>query len=105
LPTPTGPIRRSCCFFWRKWRDVQALYPAPATTCPPGTRLEVRGDGALVKLYKKGELVKVHPRQTGGGRATDSDDYPKAVARRLGDCLGQPRGGTASLLPSDDIFC
>lgn len=69
------------------WREVtvhpdhhvsfmQALYSAPVTTCPPGTKLEVRGDGALVKLYKKGELVKVHPRQRRGGRATDPDDYP-----------------------------
>ena len=56
---------------------IQALYSAPATTCPPGTKLEVRGDGSLVRLYKKGELVKVHPRQARGGRATDPDDYPQ----------------------------
>lgn len=54
----------------------QALYSAPATTCPPGTKLEVRGDRGLVKLYSRGELVKVHPRQHRGGRATDPDDYP-----------------------------
>jgi hypothetical protein len=33
----------------------QALYSAPATTCPPGTKLEVRGDRTLVRLYKKGK--------------------------------------------------
>jgi transposase len=54
----------------------QALYSAPSTTCPPGTKLEVRGDRGLVKLYRKGELVKVHPRQHRGGRSTDPDDYP-----------------------------
>jgi transposase len=54
----------------------QALYSAPSATCPPGTKLEVRGDRALVKLYKKGELVKVHPRQPRGARVTDPDDYP-----------------------------
>jgi transposase len=54
----------------------QALYSAPASTCPPGTKLEARGDRGLLKLYKKGELVKVHPRQHRGGRATDPDDYP-----------------------------
>lgn len=54
----------------------QALYSAPTTSCPPGTKLEVRGDSGLVKLYRKGELVKVHPRQHRGGRATDPDDYP-----------------------------
>lgn len=88
------------------WREVtvhpdhhvsffQALYSVPATTCPPGTRLEVRGDGALVKLYKKGELVKVHPRQARGGRATDPDDYPQektAYAMRAPDRVVQRAG-------------
>ena len=55
----------------------QALYSALSTTCPPGTKLEVRGDRGLVKLYKKGELLKVHPRQPRGARATDPDDYPR----------------------------
>lgn len=54
----------------------QALYSVPSSTCPPGTKLEVRGDRGLVKLYRRGELVKVHPRQPRGGRATDPDDYP-----------------------------
>jgi transposase len=53
-----------------------ALYSAPFATCPPGTTLEVRADPALVKLYRRGELVKVHPRQPRGGRVTDPDDYP-----------------------------
>jgi transposase len=67
-----------------------ALYSAPSTTCPPGTRLEVRSDRALVKLYRRGELVKVHPRQGQGGRATDPDDYPQertAYALRAPDRL------------------
>jgi transposase len=70
-----------------QWREVtvhpdhhvqfeQALYSAPVATCPPGTKLEVRGDQQLVKLYKKGELAKVHPRQPRGARATDPEDYP-----------------------------
>jgi hypothetical protein len=53
-----------------------ALYSAPSTNCPPDTRLEARCDRALVKLYRRGELVKVQPRQPKGGRATDPDDYP-----------------------------
>ena len=66
------------------------LYSAPVTTCPPGTRLEVRGDQSLVKLYRRGELVKVHPRQAPGGRSTDPDDYPRertAYALRAPDRL------------------
>jgi hypothetical protein len=53
-----------------------ALYSAPSTTCPPGTKLEIRGDSKLVRLYRRGELVKVHPRQPRGGRSTDPGDYP-----------------------------
>src|SRR5205814_3015043 len=41
-----------------------------------GTKLEVRGDGKLVKLYRRGVLVKVHALQAKGGRATDAKDYP-----------------------------
>jgi hypothetical protein len=69
------------------WKDVTvhpdhhvsvqyALYSAPSTICPPGTELEARCDRDLVKLYKAGALVKVHPRKAKGGRSTDPDDYP-----------------------------
>ena len=53
-----------------------ALYSAPTSTCPPGTRLEVRGDRALVTLYRRGVLVTSHFRQPRGGRATDPSHYP-----------------------------
>ena len=39
-------------------------------------QLEVRGDRDLVRLYRRGALVKVHPRRRRGERATDPDDYP-----------------------------
>jgi predicted RNA polymerase sigma factor len=39
-----------------------ALYSTPSTTCPPGTKLEARCDRELVKLYRAGALVKLHPR-------------------------------------------
>jgi len=54
----------------------QALYSVPAQTCSPGTKVEVRGDSSLVRIYRRGELVKVHGRQSRGGRATDPEDYP-----------------------------
>lgn len=53
-----------------------AIYSAPDSTCPPGTELEVRGDSKLVRLYRRGALVKVHPRKPRGGRSTDPKDYP-----------------------------
>ena len=65
-----------------------ALYSAPSTTCPPGTKLEARCDRALVKLYRAGELVKVHPRKPKGGRSTDATTTrqsapPTPCARRI----------------------
>jgi hypothetical protein len=83
------------------WKDVKvhpdhhvnvqyALYSAPSTTCPPGTKLEARCDREMVKLYKAGALVKVHPRKLKGGRSTDPDDYPAertAYAMRAPDRL------------------
>ena len=72
------------------WRDVTvhpdhhiayryAIYSAPDSSCPPGTKLEVRGDSKLVRLYKRGVLVKIHPRKPRGGRSTDPDDYPSEL--------------------------
>lgn len=53
-----------------------ALYSVPTLSCPPGTRVEVRGDRTMVKIYHMGTLVKEHVRQSKGGRATDANDYP-----------------------------
>jgi len=53
-----------------------ALYSVPSATCPPGTKLEVRGDSKLVKFFHRGLLIKTHPRQCRGGRSTDQADYP-----------------------------
>jgi hypothetical protein len=85
-----------------------AIYSAPAISCPPGTELEVRGDKELVRLYKRGELVKVHPRQSRGGRSTDTDDYPQELnaytlrspnyLRRKGAELGEAVGAFADKL-------
>jgi transposase len=41
-----------------------------------GARVEVRGDSRLVRIYHRGELIKVHPPQPPGGRSTDYTDYP-----------------------------
>lgn len=53
-----------------------SLYSAPYISCPPGTKLEVRGDSKTVRLYRRGVLAKVHPRQPRGDRSTDPGDYP-----------------------------
>ena len=43
-----------------------------------GRTLRARRDSSTVKLYLKGELVKVHPRKPPGSRSTDPADMPTA---------------------------
>jgi transposase len=78
----------------------RALYSAPKDYI--GQCLDARADSALVKLFHRGQLVKVHPRQRPGGRWTDPDDLPAdkvgyamrdldrlvAAARRHGEDVG-----------------
>ena len=102
-----------------EWRDAvvhrdhhvyyrYAIYSAPDATCPPGTKVEVRGDLKLVKLYRHGKLLKVHPRQPRGGRSTDPEDYPRELTpytlrspdylRKLSAQLGESVGEFADKL-------
>jgi hypothetical protein len=90
-----------------------AIYSAPSSTCPPGTKLAVRGDSKLVQLYKRGELVKVHPRKPRGGRSTDPEDYPPELTaytlrspnylRRQSAELGEAIGAFADKLLSGPL--
>lgn len=78
-----------------------ALYSVPTQYL--GARVEVRGDSRLVRIYLRGEVIKVHAPQRPGGRATDYTDYPaerapyamrvpEACCRRaddLGPAVGQ----------------
>jgi len=41
-----------------------------------GQEVSVRADAALVKIFWRGTLVKVHPRMARGRRSTDRDDLP-----------------------------
>jgi transposase len=52
----------------------KALYSAPHRLI--GQHLKARRDSSTVKLYFRGELVKVHPRMAPGQRSTDPADYP-----------------------------
>jgi transposase len=56
----------------------KALYSAPNAYL--GEHLDVRADSALVKLFHRGQLVKVHPRQQPGGRVSDPQDLPEHKA-------------------------
>jgi transposase len=56
----------------------KALYSIPKVYI--GQFVDVRADSALVKVFWRGQLVKVHPRQRPGGRWTDPDDLPEHTA-------------------------
>jgi transposase len=53
---------------------ARALYSVPGELI--GRRLVARADSSTVKLYHRGQLIKVHPRQPPGHRHTDPADLP-----------------------------
>ncbi len=53
---------------------ARSLYSVPGSLI--GRRVEVRADRCLVRIFHRGQLVKVHPRQPPGGRSTDPADLP-----------------------------
>jgi hypothetical protein len=56
----------------------KALYSVPGELV--GRRLDARVDAATVKLYWRGELIKVHPVVAPGRRHTDPADLPAEVS-------------------------
>jgi transposase len=56
---------------------AKALYSVPGNLI--GRHLDARADKDLVKLFFRGQLVKVHPRQAPGGRSTDPADLPQGT--------------------------
>lgn len=52
----------------------KSLYSLPTKYI--GKKVYVKGNSALVKIYYKDELIKVHRRIAEGQRSTDYDDYP-----------------------------
>lgn len=52
----------------------KALYSAPHEFI--GRHVKARRDSRSVKLYFRGELIKVHPRMAPGQRSTDPADFP-----------------------------
>jgi hypothetical protein len=52
----------------------KSLYSVPGNLI--GQHVQVRADRSLVRVFARGQLVKVHPRQQVGKRSTDPDDLP-----------------------------
>ena len=55
-------------------RAQNAFYSVPHALI--GQRVSVRADGTLVKIYHRGQVVRTHPQQPAGGRASDPADFP-----------------------------
>jgi hypothetical protein len=53
---------------------ARSLYSVPGALI--GARVQVRADRTLVRIFHRGQLIKVHPRQPPGRRSTDPDDLP-----------------------------
>lgn len=58
-------------------RFKNSLYSLPTRYISKS--VDVRGDSALVKIYHKGSLIKVHKTVEAGKRSTDFDDYPEEL--------------------------
>jgi len=66
---------------------AKSLYSLPQEWS--GQYLDARADGELVKLYAGGALVKTHPRQPPGDRATDRAGYAmRDLTALIGTCAG-----------------
>lgn len=52
----------------------RALYSIPGDLI--GATVDVRADSQLVRVFYRGTLIKIHPRQAPGGRVTDAEDLP-----------------------------
>lgn len=78
-PAPTGVYDVPIYATAKVHRDhhievAKALYSVPGNLI--GTRVDVRADRSLVRVFSRGQLVKVHPRQRPGRRSTDPADLP-----------------------------
>ena len=89
-----------------------ALYSLPHRPDLVGKQVEIRLGSSLVRIYHRGELIKVHPRQAKGSRITDPDDLPPELAdyaardpdviRRRARQLGPAAGYYANALLGKD---
>jgi transposase len=79
LPAPTAPYDLPLYSRPKVHRDhhvevAKALYSVPGNLI--GSHVDARADRSLVRLFHRGQLVKVHPRMPAGRRSTDPADLP-----------------------------
>jgi transposase len=104
LPAPESPYEVAPWSEVRVHRDHhltvgKALYSVPTRYI--GERVQVRQGHDLVRIYHRGQLIKVHPRVEAGQRSTDPADYPPGVrelaCRDQQSLLSQAREAGASV--------
>ena len=79
LPAPEQPYRVPAWSQAKVQRDFHvragsAFYSVPWRLA--GQQVSVRADGTLVKIYHRGQVIRTHPQQPPGGRASDPADFP-----------------------------
>jgi transposase len=79
LPAPEQPYRVPAWSEAKVQRDFHvraqnAFYSVPWRLA--GQQVTVRADGTLVKVYHRGQVIRTHPQQPAGGRASDPADFP-----------------------------
>jgi transposase len=79
LPAPAAPYDVPVFSNPKVHRDhhvevLRAIYSVPGNLI--GQTITARADRNVVKLFARGQLIKVHPRQAPGGRSTDPEDLP-----------------------------
>jgi transposase len=78
-PAPTGLYDLPLYATVKVHRDhhvevAKALYSVPGNLI--GRHVQARADSQLVRVFSRGQLVKVHPRMPAGKRSTDPADLP-----------------------------
>jgi transposase len=94
-PVPDEPYRVPAWSEAKVQRDFHvrahnAFYSVPYGLA--GQQVSVRADGTLVKIYHRGQVIRTHPQQPAGGRASDPADFPPGTdiyARRDVDKLAR----------------
>ena len=82
LPAPEEPYEVASWSEVRVQRDhhvvvAKAMYSVPTEYIRE--RVQVRNGRDLVRIYHRGQLIKVHPRVGAGQRSTDPADYPPRI--------------------------
>jgi hypothetical protein len=116
VPAPAQPYGLPIYATVKVHRDhhievARALYSAPGRLI--GSPVAVPADRHMVRIFSRGILVKIHPRQQPGRRSTDSEDLPaektvyamRDLARLQSMAAGQARPSAPTPPPCSTSRC